>query len=139
MEENPQETFLSLNVDYDAGNVLKETARWTKFISVVGIIGVVIMLFAVGLAGSYLVTLYSKMFPIIQGFAGAVIFILFVVIAIFGVLVFLLYRFSTFVKRGIETQDQNLFNRGLNSLKTYFIISGVFAILSLLVNISKIF
>jgi hypothetical protein len=139
MEEAPQETLLSLNVDYDAGIVLRETARWTKFIAIVGIIGVVIMLLALALAGTYLINLYSQMFPGIHEFAGAIIFIVFIVIAILGFMVFLLYRFSTLIKRGIETQDQSIFNRGLNSLKIYFIISGVFAILSLLSNISKLF
>ena len=139
MEENPQETLLSLNVDYDAGNILKETARWTKFIAVVGIIGVAIVLLALALAGNYITTIYSKMFPGIQIFAGAIIFFAFIVVAILGFMVFLLYRFSTLVKKGIETQDQSIFNNGLNALKIYFIISGVFAILSLLGNFSKLF
>lgn len=139
MEENPQETLLSLNVDYDAGNILKETARWAKFISIVGIIGVALMLLALALAGNYMVTLYSRMFPGIQVFAGAIIFIAFIVVAILGFMVFLLYRFSTLIKKGIETQDQSIFNDGLNALKIYFIISGVFAILSLLENFSKLF
>jgi hypothetical protein len=139
MEENTQGSLLSLNVDHDAGNILKETARWAKFISIVGIVGVVVMVLALALAGTYLVTLYSQMFPIIQGFAGAFIFLAFILVAILGFMVYLLYRFSTFIKKGIETQDQIVFNSGLHALKIYFIISGVFAILSLLGNFSKLF
>ncbi|HXB44613.1 MAG TPA: hypothetical protein VNV85_11170 [Puia sp.] len=139
MEESTQEPLLSLNVDNDAGNILKETARWAKFISIVGIIGVVLMALALALAGTYLITLYSQMFPIIEGFAGAFIFLAFILVAILGFLVYLLYRFSTLIKKGIETQDQIVFNSGLQALKIYFIISGVFAILSLLGNFSKLF
>lgn len=139
MEENQQETLLTLNVDYDAGNILKETARWAKFISIVGIIAVAVMLLALALAGSYIITLYSQMFPGIQGFAGIVIFLVFIAVAILGVMVFLLYRFSSLIKKGIDTQDQNVFNNGLNALKIYFIIGGVFAILSLIANFSKLF
>ena len=139
MEEASQEPLLNLNVDHDAGNLLKETARWTRFIAIVGIIGVAIILLVLALAGTYITTLYSQMFPGIKGFAGAIIFAAFVVVAILGFMVFLLYRFSSLIKKGIETQDQGIFNNGLNSLKIYFIISGVFAILSLIGNLSKLF
>jgi len=139
MEENPQETLLSLNVDYDAGNILKETVRWTKFISIVSIVGLALVALVLAFAGSYLVSAYSQVFPGILAFGSAIIFVAFVFIAILGFMVYLLFRFSSLVKKGIETQDQGLFNSGLQSLKIYTIICGVFAILSLLGNISKLF
>ena len=139
MEENSQETLISLNVDYDAGNMLKETARWTKFISIVGIIGVAILLLALAVGGTYIITLYAQMFPGIQGFGSAIIFLAFIFVAILGFMVFLLYRFSTLIKKGIEMQDQTVFNKGLSALKIYFIISGIFAILSLIGNLAKLF
>ncbi|MBS1974824.1 MAG: hypothetical protein JST13_10760, partial [Bacteroidetes bacterium] len=46
MEENANDSLASLNVDYDAGNILKETARWTRFLSIVGFVAVAIMLLA---------------------------------------------------------------------------------------------
>ena len=116
MEENPQETLLSLNVDYDAGNILKETVRWTKFISIVSIVGLALVALVLAFAGSYLVSAYSQVFPGILAFGSAIIFVAFVFIAILGFMVYLLFRFSSLVKKGIETQDQGLFNSGLQSL-----------------------
>jgi hypothetical protein len=139
MEENPQETLLSLNVDYDAGNILKETARWTKFISIVGIIGVALITLALALASSFIMAFYSRIFPVIEGHTGSIVFLAFIFVAILGFMVSLLLRFSTLIKQGIEMQNQSVFNRGLRALKTYFIISGIFALLSLISNFAKLF
>jgi hypothetical protein len=141
METNPQEPFLDLNVDYDAGNLLKDTSRWTKFIAVVGIIGVAMMLLVLLLGGSYLVGLYSRILPGIEAYTGLVVFVMVLFMIVLGTMVFLLYQFSNLVRRGIEIQDQELFNKGLYSLRIYFIMSGLFAILALignLVNLTKI-
>ncbi|HLK31422.1 MAG TPA: hypothetical protein VKT28_22780 [Puia sp.] len=139
MEENAQEPLINLNVDYDAGNILKETARWTRFISIIGIIGVAIVLLVLIFAGAAITAMYARMMPGVEAMAGVILFIAFLVIAIAGFMVFLLYRFSTLVRKGIDTQDQQMFNSGLSALKIYFIISGVFAILSLLINSLSLF
>ena len=139
MVENSQEPLIDLTVDHDAANSLNETARWTKFISIVGIIGVALLLLCLLFAGTMITTLTSKMMPGFESYTGIVISIVIVVVAILGLMVTLLYRFSTNIKKGIETQDQELFNKGLSSLKTYFIISGVFALLSLLANFGSLF
>jgi hypothetical protein len=139
MEENSQESLIELNVDYDAGNILKETARWTKFISIIGIIGVALLLLCLLFAGTMITTLTSRMMPGFEGYAGILISVVIIVVAILGLMVSLLYRFSTNIKKGIETQDQEAFNKGLSSLKIYFIISGVFAVISLLANFGSLF
>jgi hypothetical protein len=139
MEENSQEPLMDLSVDHDATNSLNETARWTKFISIVGIIGVALLLLCLAFAGTMMTTLTSKMMPGFERYTGLLIALFIIVVAIFGLMVSLLYRFSTNIKKGIEMQDQELFNKALNSLKIYFIISGVFAVLSLLTNFSSLF
>jgi hypothetical protein len=139
MEENSHEPLIDLEVDHDAANSLHETARWTKFISIVGLIGVGLLLLCLLFAGTMITTLTSRMMPGFEGYTGILIFAVIVVVAILGLMVSLLYRFSTNIKKGIETHDQEAFNKGLNSLKTYFIISGVFAVLSLLANFGSLF
>ena len=139
METATQENLISLNVDYDAGNALKETVKWTRFISIFGMVFLVLFALGMAFAGAMLMGTFAKFFPLLEAFAGVFVFIAIFFILIFGFFIYLLYRFSTQVKRGIELQDQALFNSGLNSLKIYFIISGVLAILSLLGNISQLF
>jgi hypothetical protein len=138
MEENSHEPLIDLNVDHDASNSLNETARWTKFISIVGIIGVALLLICLAFAGTMVTALTSKMMPGLESYSGILIGILIIIVAILGLMVSLLYRFSTNIKKGIDTNDQELFNKGLNSLKIYFIISGVFALLSLLTNFTSL-
>jgi len=131
-----EEPLINLNVDYDAGNLLKETARWTKFISISLMICIALFLVVMAFAASALSALYASLIPSLSMLGGALVVIVILVLGVVGFLFFLLYRFSTLIKRGIETQDQELFNKGLSALKTYFIISGAIGILSLLGNLS---
>ena len=134
MEQNTPE-LLDMHLDYDGWNVLRETVRWSRFLAIVGMVGLGLMLLLVPLAGPRIITLYSAVLPGIEDFAWLILFVFLVIVAIAGLLVFMLYRFSILTRRGIETQDQAVFNRGLKGLKTYFLISGILALLSLLFNI----
>jgi len=137
MEENVQESMLEMHLDYDGGNILKETVRWSRFLSVVGLIGlgVCLLVTVLMLMGGALLTAFSQVMPGIEGFAGVLLIFCLFVFGIVGILVWMLYRFSTLIRRGIEMQDQAIFNQGMKSLKIYFLISGIFAILGLLINL----
>ncbi|HTQ28763.1 MAG TPA: hypothetical protein VMI35_11565 [Puia sp.] len=135
MENSSSEAILDIHVDYDAGNTLKDTVRWTKFIAVTGIVAVVLLLICVTLAGGYIIDAVSRIMPGIEDFSAFIISGIVLGLLILGFMVFLLYRFSTLVRRGLETQDQQLFNKGLWNLRIYFTISGIFAILGLIINI----
>ena len=58
-----------------------------------------------------------------------------VVIVVFGYSLWMLLRFSILVKKALETQDQESFNKGIQSMKIYSIFIGVFAALGLISNI----
>jgi hypothetical protein len=70
---------------------------------------------------------------------GIVAAIVVIMVAIVGVLMYLLFRGATLIRRGIETKNQETFNNGLSSLRTYFAIYGVFAILGLITNLIVLF
>ncbi|HEX4372671.1 MAG TPA: hypothetical protein VHZ50_05130 [Puia sp.] len=137
MEENPQQSLIELNVDYDAGNILREITRWTKFIAITGIIGVACLMLILLFGGNRVITSISDRYMSgSENFRGLILFAIVIIIAVLGLIVFLLYRFSTLIKRGIEMQDQESFNKGLNSLKIYFIISGILALITVLSNLT---
>lgn len=146
MENNQQDSFLQMHLDYDGGNILRETVRWSRFLSIVGIIGLSLCLLGLLLVGSAMLAAFSKLLPGLEGLEslGAALVIL-CALAFFGIsgfLVFMLYRFSTLTRKGIEQQDQVAFAEGMKSLKLYFLISGIFAILGLIGNVlslSKLF
>lgn len=135
MEQNTEESLLELNVDYDSGNILKDTARWTRFISVTGMIGIGFFLLVLLIAGSALLALFSQTLPGIQAFAGVIVGAVIVVFGIMGVMVYVLFRFSSLTRKGLETQNQEIFNQGLNGLKIFFIINGVLALIGLFFNL----
>jgi uncharacterized membrane protein len=102
----------------------------------VGIIALGIYLLLVLVGGSYISALVQQTYGL-EG-AGLVGLVIAGVIVVLGILIFvvvMLYRFSVLTRRGIETQDQATFNRGLKSLKTYFLINGILGILLLLMTI----
>jgi hypothetical protein len=138
MEQNTDQALLELPVDYDAGNILKETVRWARFVSIIGIVGLGlgVLVFLIFLAaGSAIWGYYTRFFPVIEAFQAIFMVVCLVALGIFTWVVVLLYRFATLTRKGLETQDQSLFNQGLRAGKAYFQISGILAIFGLLVNL----
>jgi hypothetical protein len=54
-------------------------------------------------------------------------------------LMYFLFRGSILIKRGIETKSQEIFNNGLASLKAYFTMHGIIAIIGLVFKLVSIF
>jgi hypothetical protein len=139
MENNQQESFLQMQLDYDGGNILQQTVRWSRFLSIAGIIALALCALAFAFAGSLLLSTFSRLAPGFESLAGLgsalIIAVILVILAVFGYVVFMLYRFSVLTRRGIERQDQVVFAEGMKCLKVYFIISGILALLGLLGNL----
>jgi predicted lysophospholipase L1 biosynthesis ABC-type transport system permease subunit len=139
MEDNQQESFLQMHLDYDGGRILHETVRWSRFLSIVGIIGLSICVLAFALAGTGLLEELSRLAPVIEvlgAFAGAIVIVIVLVfLAVFGFIVYMLYRFSVLTRKGIDQRNQAIFAEGMKCLKVYFVISGIFALLGLLSNL----
>jgi heme/copper-type cytochrome/quinol oxidase subunit 2 len=131
-----QTELLEMHLDYDGGNTLQETVRWSKFLAIVGMIGLGIYLLVVLVGASFIGALVQQTYGLEgAGLVGLVIAAIIFVLAVLIFVVVMLYRFSVFTRRGIDTQDQVSFNRGLKSLKTYFLINGIIGILYLLLTI----
>ncbi|GGB24618.1 hypothetical protein [Puia dinghuensis] len=139
MENNQEDSFLQMHLDYDGGHILHETVRWSRFLSIVGMVVLAICVLAFALAGTTLLAAFSRLAPGIEGLEGLgpalLIVAVLLVVAIFGFVVFMLYRFSVLTRRGIEQQDQAVFAEGMKCLKIYFLTSGILALLGLLLNL----
>lgn len=142
MEPNQDESLLQMHLDYDGGNILHETVRWSRFLSIVGFVCLGIFALVIAIAGTAMSAVFSRFVPgmdTIEGIGAAIlIVVLLVCLAIGGFLVLMLYRFSTLTRRGIDTQDKATFAAGMRCLKIYFLISGIIGILSLLSTLSTI-
>lgn len=123
-----------LGIDREASGYLIETAKWAKFIALTfciltAIFFVVFIVFdkqvmdMVGMFGS-LNDSDSIFMVLVVGFVVAVVIIAFTY--------YFLLNFANKMIAGIETENIDLVNGGLKSLKTHFIIIGVLLILGLL-------
>jgi heme/copper-type cytochrome/quinol oxidase subunit 2 len=142
MENNQDDSFLQMHLDYDGGHILTETVRWSRFLAIVGIVGLSICLLAFALAGSVILAAVSTLAPGLEALAGlgsAIVIAFFLVIfAVFGFVVYMLYRFSVLTRKAIDQQDQTMLSEGMRCLKIYFVATGIIAILGLLINLLTI-
>ena len=137
MEEN--QSILELQVDQTASKNLSDAARWAKFLSIVGFVGVALMIICILALQSRIVEALSEIIPGLSTASGmALVVTTFIIVAVIvGILMYFLLRASILIKRGIGTRNQEVFNSGLASLKAYFTMYGVLTILGLISTITS--
>jgi hypothetical protein len=133
MEEN--QSLLELQVDKDASNNLLEVSRWAKFLGILVIIGVSLIFVMILLIWSRLAPLFMTGGEINSGEETLGLVVVVIVFAIFGVIVGILMSFlikgANRIRTGIQNRDQLLFNSGLASIKNFFTMYGVLALIGL--------
>jgi hypothetical protein len=134
-------TEMDLNIDGDVRQQFYETAKWTKFISIVMFIvcGFVLL---IGVFGGALFLSAFRSIGSRYGFLGdfggaALILVVVVFVAVMGVVYYFLYNFSQKIKTALLTENTADLNAGLKSLKIFFIITTSLAIISLLNTIAQ--
>ena len=133
--ENQSSVFSDLLVTHSMGNHIHDTTKWSRFLAIVFIVCLSMFLLLAIVAGATIAPTMASAFPGLENFMGNAILVLaFVFFLVFGSLAFFLLRFAVYTRRGLEMRNQTLFNDGLKALKIYFIIYGVFSILSVLLN-----
>jgi len=139
MAEN--QSFLELQVDQTASKNLSEVARWARFLSITGFVCMSLMVIFFVSMQSRLAAAMSQIVPGFSDLNGiGVLLTIIIIAAVVGcLLLYFLFRGSTLIKRGIETKNQEVFNSGLASLKAYFTMYGILAIVVFITNLVSIF
>lgn len=147
--ENFQKDFLGdqgLQVDHEVRQQFQESAKWAKFISISAFVIFGIVLIAFGFGGSAMVAqmknleTFSEFDSLGNGLGfGIILTILLVVFAIIGVVYYFLYNYAAKIKLALSTDNTETLNKGLLSLKIFFIITAVFSIITLISNFSQLF
>lgn len=135
MEQN--QPLFDLKIDHTASQELTETSRWSKLLAIliISIAGLVILVFLFAW-NKIEAAFFTQLEGTNAGSAFAVVAVMVIIIAaIVGVIMYFLLRAAYRIKTSIRIKDQQLFNRGLNDLKTFFIIGGVFSILGLAIQL----
>ena len=120
----------NLVIDWRAKEFLKETAKWTKFLAILGFVGIGLMVL-----GS-LVMLFAPSSLMSNGdfpFGGK-IFMMLLYLA-FAVLYYFpisyLYQFSENTKKAIENNDNNAIRDAFEFLKSHYKFMGILTIILL--------
>jgi hypothetical protein len=127
--------LLDLQVDRDAASNLTEVSRWAKLLGLLISIGFgLFFLLMIILWGRFSSLLFPKDELGTQSAQMGVIFIvaaLVVIALIVGIMMNFLIKGANRIRLGIHNRDQLLFNSGLNSIKNYFAMYGVIALIGL--------
>lgn len=138
MESANSSSLFSLTIDPLTKTHLTETARWARFLAILGMI-----MLALGLIVSLMATtVFTRFFGFPTGIedetntslgtmrVGMVVGTLITFAIIFFPLLFLL-RFSNAMRRAIAGNDQNRLNEAFQNLKVYFRYLGILVIIFL--------
>lgn len=134
MEESNQSSLLELSIDHESHTHLGETARWAKFLAIVGFVTcglIAIMSFFIGsILASSVFSAYgnSGISSVGEAFFTG-IYLIIAVIYFFPCL--FLYRFSVRMKAALGSNDQVKLNQSLKSQKTLFKYMGIMTIVIL--------
>ena len=139
MEDNLHvENGENLVIDWRSKEFLKETAKWTKFLAILGFVGIGLMVL-----GS-LVMLFAPSSLMSNGdfpFGGK-IFMMLLYLA-FAVLYYFpisyLYQFSENTKKAIENNDNNAIRDAFEFLKSHYKFMGILTIILLVFYAIMIF
>jgi len=100
---------------------LSETAKWTKFISIIGFIGIGLMVIASLFMGTYM-----------SGFGGQspfppiLITIVYIAMAaLYSFPVLYLYRFSDKMKNALANEDEDGYTSAFENLKSHYKVIGI--------------
>lgn len=132
--ETPQTNLFELQIDGLSTGYLAETAKWAKFLSIVGFVVCAIMLLAGIFMGTVMGSL-SSMGGAAGTFAGAgSVFISIFYVAIAALYFFpclYLYRFSIAMKTAIQTNEPIQLQASFRNLKSCFRFMGILTIIIL--------
>lgn len=134
---------MDLEIDNQVRQQFYDAARWTKFISIVMFVACGLLLIFGTIGGAALYSVVKKMGAasgLLGELSGALfITIILLVTVVLAIVYYFLFNFSRKVKNALLSENTEELNAGLRSLKTFFIITTVFAILSLLNSIASMF
>ena len=135
---------LGLQVDAEVTQYLKNSAKWSRFIAIIMFV-VCALLLVLGITKIKIVnTLLSRLttnsyFVLGELDDAVLIAIVLLLVALLAAIYILLFNFSVKIKRALATDNVAELNAGLRSLKVFFIITTVFAVMGLAKSIIDLF
>lgn len=105
---------------------LKESAKWSKLLAIVGFVGIGLMI----VAAIFMGTIFSAM-PSTQMAGGPefplwiLSFVYLLMAALYFFPVYYLYKYATYTRSAIDTNDSSLLEKGIEKLKSHHKFLGI--------------
>jgi hypothetical protein len=134
--ENDQPTSLfGMQVDPLAQSRLNTIGTWARFIAVTALVITALGALLLFIAREKIMDLFGSVMSVDTSGAGIIIGV-FAFFCVFIILLFIfLLRAAILIKRGVLAKNSDTVAEGFGALKTYFILSMVILLLSLLGNL----
>lgn len=119
-----------LTISSDAVGYLKEVGKWSKFLSIVGFVGIGFMV----LIGLFAGTIFSAIgqgnadMPFPPFLLGGIYI---VIAAIYFFPVYYLFNFSTKIQQALASRDNSILNDAFKYLKSHYKFLGIFVIITI--------
>ncbi len=126
--ENKEVSENEMVFNFDIKRYLLETAKWGKFMAILGFIGLAVMLI-MSLLMLIGVSFLDSLFKTVPMFVFGLMYLIFTVLYFFPTTY--LYRFSKKIKQGVLTDDEAVMTNGFNHLKNLFRFMGILMIVML--------
>ena len=131
MINNPITQLEQLTITSAAKNFLKETAKWTKFLAIIGFILIGLMLIIAAFSTT-IFNLLGTMQPGMPANLGLTMAVTYLVLAIIYLLpVYYLLQFSMKLKKALSTKNDETLAKAFEMLKSHYKFIGVFTIITL--------
>ena len=131
--DQPNQNMFDLHFDQQSFNYLGETARWAKFIAIIGFIFCALMVMIALFAGTIFASMFAAMGagagPVIGSTVFTVVYLVFAALWFFPCLY--LYRFASQMQSAIHNNEQNKIQTSFRNLKAYFRFLGILFIIIL--------
>ncbi|WP_254712945.1 DUF5362 family protein [Polaribacter sp. NJDZ03] len=131
MIHNPITQLEQLTLTSASKNFLKETAKWAKFLAIIGFVFIAIMVLFAFFATT-IFNLASKMQPGMPEGLGLTMTIAYLVLAIIYFFpVYYLLQFSNKMKSALATKNDETLAKAFEMLKSHYKFIGVFTIITI--------
>ncbi|WP_337967317.1 DUF5362 family protein [uncultured Flavobacterium sp.] len=131
MEETSVFEKFELQLNETAKDFLKETAKWANFLSILGFVGIGLMLIFAVFAGSIFSAMGNTM-PGMGGMGGSFGIIMAVVYVVIAVIyffpVYYLNKFAVNAKRAFRDNDSEALTNSFGYLKSHYKFIGILTI-----------
>jgi ABC-type multidrug transport system fused ATPase/permease subunit len=126
MEENSTfDSFESIKLTDLALSYLKESAKWCKFLSILGFVGIGLMF----IVAIFFAIRMSDMSMSVVPFPNAVLALVYLVLAIvYFFPVYYLYKYANATSKAINSKDSKLLQEGMENLKSHHKFLGVMSL-----------